>query len=54
MYDPAKQEAEVVASGLWFPNGIALAPDSSYAVVVETNTMRLHRVWLTGPKVSLG
>lgn len=41
---------EVVLDGLAFANGLTLAPDQSYAVVVETFEYRLTRYWMTGPR----
>ncbi|KAG2446511.1 hypothetical protein HYH02_008502 [Chlamydomonas schloesseri] len=49
-YDPATRRTEVLLRGLWFANGVALAADRSYVAVVETNRLRVHRYWLTGPK----
>jgi sugar lactone lactonase YvrE len=49
-YDPAGGRTDELASGMWFANGVALAPDESYAVVAETLHARLLRVWLRGPK----
>lgn len=43
------RKASVIAEGLWFANGVAIASDASYAAVVETNSMRVYRVELTGP-----
>ncbi|MFE3183344.1 SMP-30/gluconolactonase/LRE family protein [Streptomyces violascens] len=43
-------EPEVLLDGLQFANGVALAPDESYAVVAETGARRLTRRWLTGPE----
>jgi sugar lactone lactonase YvrE len=40
---------EVVLEGLHFANGVALAADESFVVVVETGAYRLTRLWLTGP-----
>lgn len=34
--------------GLYFANGVALAPDESYVLVVETARYRLQRCWLRG------
>lgn len=51
VHDPSTGATEVLAEGLWFANGVALAPDESYMAVVETPTMRVLRRWLTGPKV---
>src|SRR5262245_50105857 len=35
-YDPATRRCRVVADGLYFPNGVALAPDESWLLVAET------------------
>jgi sugar lactone lactonase YvrE len=40
----------LLASGLAFANGVALAPDESFVVVAETAGYALRRVWLTGPR----
>jgi sugar lactone lactonase YvrE len=39
-----------VLTGLYFANGVALAPDESYVVVAQTGAYRLDKVFLTGPK----
>jgi sugar lactone lactonase YvrE len=39
---------DVVATGLYFPNGVALTPDESAVLVVETSAHRLLRVPLSG------
>ena len=49
-YDPRSGQTHVLADGIWFANGIALAADGSYAAVVETVGMRVRRVWLQGEK----
>ncbi|PNW76066.1 hypothetical protein CHLRE_12g549050v5 [Chlamydomonas reinhardtii] len=49
-YDPATLRTDVLLTGLWFANGVALAADKSYVAVVETNRLRVHRYWLSGPK----
>ncbi|GGC57251.1 SMP-30/gluconolactonase/LRE family protein [Hoyosella rhizosphaerae] len=41
---------DVIAEGLQFANGVALAPDESFVVVAESSTRQIQRVWLTGPK----
>ena len=51
-YDPADRSTRVVTEGLWFANGVALSADASWAAVVETVSLRVHRVWLSGPKVT--
>ncbi|MEH0936405.1 SMP-30/gluconolactonase/LRE family protein [Micromonospora psammae] len=45
-YHPGSGRTEVVAAGLYFPNGIALTPDESALMLVETSTHRLVRVGL--------
>ncbi len=47
-YDPADGETTVVAEGLHFPNGVALTPDGSAILVVETTTRRLLRCATSG------
>lgn len=41
---------EVVAEGLHFANGVALAADESFVVVAETGAYRLTRWWLSGAR----
>jgi sugar lactone lactonase YvrE len=43
-------EPEVLLGGLAFANGLALAADASFALVVETFEFRVTRLWLTGPR----
>ncbi|MER7280282.1 SMP-30/gluconolactonase/LRE family protein [Dactylosporangium sp. NPDC000244] len=43
-YDPAARTTTVVASGLYFPNGVALTPDDSALLVCETVAHRLTRI----------
>jgi sugar lactone lactonase YvrE len=47
-YDPADGETTVVADGLYFPNGVALTPDESAVLVVESATRALLRVGMGG------
>ena len=47
-YDPATNTTDVVATGLYFPNGVALLPDESAILLAETSTHRLLRVPLNG------
>ena len=49
-YDPATKTAVVIARGLAFANGLALAADESYLLVAETARYRIARVWLQGDK----
>lgn len=43
-------ETEVLVEGLFFANGVALAPDESFVLVAETGRYRVTRLWLSGPK----
>ncbi|MGC4880787.1 SMP-30/gluconolactonase/LRE family protein [Micromonospora sp. DT43] len=47
-HHPGTGRTEVVTDGLYFPNGIALTPDESALMLVETTTHRLLRVELRG------
>ncbi len=47
-------QVEVVATGLYFPNGVALSPDEKTLMLVEDSTHRLLKVTLqTGSVVEL-
>jgi sugar lactone lactonase YvrE len=41
-----------VASGFYYSDGVALSDDGSYLLVVETDALRVMKVWLAGDKVS--
>jgi sugar lactone lactonase YvrE len=47
-YDPASGHTDVVADGLYFPNGVTLTPDESALLFVETSAHRLMRISLDG------
>jgi sugar lactone lactonase YvrE len=47
-YDPATGDTDVVVDRLYFPNGVALAPDESAVLFVETSAHRLMRVPVGG------
>ena len=49
-YDPKNKTTRVVLNNLCFANGVAVSPDQSFLLVVETGKYRIHRVWLTGAK----
>ncbi|MGH9970722.1 MAG: SMP-30/gluconolactonase/LRE family protein [Pyrinomonadaceae bacterium] len=49
-YDPSTKATRVVLGNLHFANGVAVSPDRSFLLVVETGSYRVNRVWLTGPK----
>jgi len=49
-YDPRARSTRVLLDGLCFANGVALAPDESYVLVVETACYRVRRLWLRGER----
>lgn len=49
-YDPKTKITRTLLRDLCFANGVAVSPDQSFALVVETGAYRIHRVWLSGPK----
>ena len=49
-YDPKSKTTRVVLGNLVFANGVAVSPDQSFVLVVETGKYRVHRVWLSGAK----
>lgn len=49
-YDPATKQTRVVLGQLHFANGVAVSPDQSFLLVVETGKYRVWRVWLNGEK----
>ncbi len=49
-YDPRTGTTRVVLNGLHFANGVAVSPDQSFLLVVDTAEYRVNRVWLNGPK----
>ncbi|HWN11017.1 MAG TPA: SMP-30/gluconolactonase/LRE family protein [Pyrinomonadaceae bacterium] len=49
-YDPKTKTTRTLMRDLVFANGVAVSPDQSFALVVETAKYRVHRVWLAGPK----
>lgn len=51
-YTPGSGETSVLAEGIRYSNGIALSPDESHLLVVETAEARVLRLWLKGPKAS--
>jgi sugar lactone lactonase YvrE len=41
---------DLVADGLQFANGVALAPDESWLAVAQTGGYCIDRIWLSGPR----
>eukprot|EP00882_Tetradesmus_deserticola_P020787 GHRQ01022464.1.p1 GENE.GHRQ01022464.1~~GHRQ01022464.1.p1 ORF type:complete len:399 (+),score=115.02 GHRQ01022464.1:178-1197(+) len=50
VYHPYTQQTHVVASGFYYADGVALSADASYLLVVETDALRVVKVWLVGDK----
>ncbi|MEK6282289.1 MAG: SMP-30/gluconolactonase/LRE family protein [Acidobacteriota bacterium] len=49
-YDPTTKATRTLLRDLSFANGVAVSPDQSFVLAVETAEYRIHRVWLKGPK----
>ena len=48
-YRPDAKDLDLIADGLYFPNGVALAPDESFLLVAQTAGYDILRIPLTGP-----
>lgn len=51
MYHPHTKQTHNIASGFYYSDGITLSDDGSYLLVVETDALRVVKVWLEGDKV---
>lgn len=51
VYHPHTRQTHVVASGFHYCDGVAVSEDGSYLLVVETDALRVVKVWLSGDKV---
>lgn len=49
-WDPKTQKARTLIPGMYFANGVAVSPDQSFVLAVETGMYRVQRYWLSGPK----
>jgi sugar lactone lactonase YvrE len=49
-YDPKTKSTRTLLKDLCFANGVAVSPDQTFLLAVETSAYRVHRVWLSGPK----
>eukprot|EP00191_Tetraselmis_sp_GSL018_P022107 CAMPEP_0177619900 /NCGR_PEP_ID=MMETSP0419_2-20121207/26554_1 /TAXON_ID=582737 /ORGANISM="Tetraselmis sp., Strain GSL018" /LENGTH=358 /DNA_ID=CAMNT_0019119293 /DNA_START=370 /DNA_END=1448 /DNA_ORIENTATION=+ len=49
-YNPATGKTHVLATGLWFANGIALSEDETYLAVASSFSNRVYRLWIKGVK----
>ena len=50
-FDYYTDDLEVLLTGLYFANGVALSPDEDFVLVSETSEYRITRLWLKGPRV---
>jgi 2-keto-4-pentenoate hydratase/2-oxohepta-3-ene-1,7-dioic acid hydratase in catechol pathway/sugar lactone lactonase YvrE len=48
-YSPGAKDLDLIADGLYFPNGVALAPDESFLLVAQTAGYDILRIPLAGP-----
>ncbi len=48
-YSPDARDLDLIADGLYFPNGVALAPDGSFLLVAQTAGYDILRIPLSGP-----
>jgi sugar lactone lactonase YvrE len=48
VYDPATEETKVLLDHLFFANGVAVAKDQSFVLVVESTRNRILKYWLSG------
>lgn len=53
-YDPKTKTTRTILSHLSFANGVAVSPDQSFVLVVETGKYRVHRVWLNQAPTEVG
>ena len=49
-YHPDSGVVEVLLTGLYYANGVAVNADGAFVLVVETTKYRIRRYWLTGPR----
>lgn len=50
VFDPATRQTSTVIDSLNFANGVAVSPDQSHVLVVETGAYRILKVWLAGDR----
>src|ERR1044072_2239861 len=49
--DPQSSQPRTLLRGIYFANGVAVSPDQTFVLVVETGMYRVRRVWLKEPKM---
>eukprot|EP00878_Enallax_costatus_P025649 GHUV01027461.1.p1 GENE.GHUV01027461.1~~GHUV01027461.1.p1 ORF type:complete len:393 (+),score=76.33 GHUV01027461.1:116-1294(+) len=50
VYHPHTRQTHVVAAGFYYSDGIVVSEDGSYLLVVETDALRVVKIWLRGEK----
>ncbi len=49
--EPHASQPRTLLRGIYFANGVAVSPDQTFVLVVETAEYRVRRLWLNGPKM---
>lgn len=49
--DPQSRRPRTLLRNIYFANGVAVSPDQTFVLVVETGMYRVRRVWLKEPKM---
>src|ERR1044071_2979761 len=49
--DTQTQKPRTLLRDLYFANGVAVSPDQSFVLVVETGKYQVRRLWLKGPQM---
>lgn len=49
-WDPVTRQTDIVAEGLYYPNGVTAMPDGQSVLVSESFRYTLRRVWIDGPR----
>ncbi|XAR73697.1 Strictosidine synthase, partial [Bertholletia excelsa] len=52
-FDPSTKQTNVLVSGLYFPNGVAVSPDQQFVVFCETPLRRCRKYYLKGERRGL-
>lgn len=48
-WDPSSGSTRTLLSGLWFANGVKLAPEGDAVLIAETFEFRVHKYFIKGP-----
>jgi sugar lactone lactonase YvrE len=49
-FDSTTRKSRTIVKDLYFANGVAVSPDQSFVLVVETGAYKVRRIWLQGPR----